>query len=146
MKNHSKGVFWYSSARPRALTRFAQWLIRPWLRHTNSWFIGWTLSFIQIYFITCTHTGSLPKRVRQELNGIKKRSVLDVKIYVVSKTPRSFRSGLWQETSKLHSTVTTLLIGMDGLAVPRAWGKCKLSSNRTEKRRTSLRSLVCRYL
>jgi len=27
MKNH-KVVFWYSSARPRAFARFAQWLVR----------------------------------------------------------------------------------------------------------------------
>jgi len=28
-----KGVFWYSSARPRPFARFAQWLIRPWWWH-----------------------------------------------------------------------------------------------------------------
>jgi len=31
----SKGVFWYSSARPRAFARFPQWLIRPWVGYTD---------------------------------------------------------------------------------------------------------------
>jgi len=31
----SKGVFWYSSVKPRGFTRFAQWLIRPWLWCTS---------------------------------------------------------------------------------------------------------------